>query len=292
MSSLTNKESNEVLQAADTVLSALSEYPNVRVAGGVTNRNKQIMTWRLPDASLVQMYMNPENFRVSESKQIKQTRTKGGFVIQYWGDNLTKLDLSGTTGSAGVKGINVLRDIYHSENKAFELIAGVQTNELFNALVSDSIETGVGLIEKTSETLRNRNFVLRPSLASLAVGVTLYYQGIQYRGFFTEMTTTESVQKLGLFDYTISFMATEIRGRRENFMPWHREPLADDAVGQFVNATVGSIGNAFRKMVGMPANTTPNEFHPESAPLTFGGNSLASQFGLEATGGPAATRKR
>ncbi|KKM73672.1 hypothetical protein LCGC14_1408070, partial [marine sediment metagenome] len=166
--------------------------------------------------------------------------------------------------------------------------AASQTNELINIITSgnlDTINLGQQLVPRVAQQLRERNFILRPSLASLALGVILYYQGIQYKGFFTEFTMTESIGKLGLFDYNMTFMSTEIRGQRENFMPWHREPLADDPTGQLVNAMVSLAGNAVRKLAGLaPQQVAPEQFHPESAPLTFGGNSFSSQFGMEATG--------
>lgn len=293
---LSKSDAEQMIQAAGEVVAATSDYPNMRLPSGVNNRRQQIMTWRIPNGTLIQMYINPQSFQVAENKQITTTKTKGGFVIQYWGDNLTKLSIQGTTGSSGVKGIQVLRDIYHSENRAFELIAASQANELSNTSNYTPALTGnfnVNLLDSTAKTLRERNFIIRPTLGSLAVGVSLFYQGAQYKGFFSDFVMTESVEKLGLFDYNISFVATEIRGRRENFMAWHREPIADDAEGQLLNAFVSKAGNALRGLIGMnPQQTVPTEFHPENAPLSFGGSSVASQFGLEATGlfGPA--RKR
>ena len=266
-----------------STLNAMSDLPNTRLGAGVTNRDKQIMTWMLPNGSTVQMYINPESFVVAESKQIQQIRTKGGFVVQYWGDNLTRLTLTGTTGSSGVKGINILRDIYRSENRIFEVVAASQTNSLINEFQSSvsNANSASGLVSYMSQQLRNRNFILRPSLASLALGITLFYQGIQYRGFFTSMTTTEDVNRLGLFQYSIEFMATDIIGRRNNFMAWHREPMADDPTGQLVNALVSKAGNAVRGLFGLdPQQNTPTQYHPGSSPLTYGGNSLAADFGF------------
>lgn len=278
----------QVTNVAADILNSLEDLPNTRTATGVSNRDKQIMTWRLPNGSLVQMYINPQSLVVNESKQISQVRTKGGFAIQYWGDNLTKINIEGTTGSSGIKGINILRDIYHIENRNFSDIAGAQANELFSALQTGYIgdeSFGSKSIANYAKTLRERNFLLRPSLASLAVNVTLLYQGIQYKGFFLEMTVTEDVQRLGLFNYSMTFMATEIRGRRDNFMAWHKEPLADDMTSQLVNALVGKAGNALRGLVGLsPQQITPQEFHPENAPLTYGGDALSSQMGFERTG--------
>lgn len=264
----------KLLKNVTTTLNALEDLPNTRMAMGVSNRDKQIMTWMLPNGTTVQMYINPESFVVAESKQIQQTRTKGGFVVQYWGDNLTRLTLTGTTGSAGVKGINILRDVYRSENRIFEVVAASQTNALINSFNNASLDgqnSAGGLVSYMAAQLRNRNFLLRPSLASLALGITLFYQGISYKGFFTSMTTTEDVNRLGLFQYNIEFMATDIIGRRSNFMAWHREPMADDPTGQLVNAMVSSAGNAVRGLFGLsPQNNTPTQYHPGSSPLTFG----------------------
>lgn len=266
--------------AALGVARALSPGPNVRLAEGITNRNRQIMTWRLPNGSSVQMYINPENFQVRESKQISSVRTKGGFVMQYWGDNLTQLTLSGTTGSSGIKGIQALRDIYRSENKAFELVAITQSRDLLNEIQNGfDINNAGDALRDLGDRLAQRNFVLRPSLASLALSVLLFYQGVQYKGFFTEFSMTESVSKLGLFDYSMTFMATEIRGNRKNFMPWHREPLADDLAGQLLNG----VGNALRGLVGLDQQA-PQQFHPENSPLSFGGSSLTSRVGIDSTG--------
>ena len=263
-------------ESLNSYMNRINPPPNVRLAYGITNRNKQVMTWRLPNGSSVQMYMNPENFQISESKLIQPTRTKGGFVVQYWGDNLTRLSLSGTTGSSGIKGINILRDVYRSENRAFELVAATQMNELINLVSQETTDAQVSDATRTlANELRNRNFIFRPSLASLAVGVTLFYQGVQYKGFFTEFSVTESIQKLGLFDYNMTFMVTETRGSRENFMAWHKEPVADDIAGQFLNG----VGNTIRNWIGL-SQQAPEQFHPENAPSTFGESSLAASLGI------------
>lgn len=270
--------------ALNQIQSLLYDPPNVRLGHGITNRNQQIMTWRLPNGSAVQMYINPENFSVAESKQITETRTKGGFVVQYWGDNLTKLSLSGTTGSAGIKGIQVLRDVYRAENHAFELVAATQREKLIEIARETGIDDAniAGTMFNVAQENRKRNFILRPTLASLALSVMLFYQGVQYRGYFTEFSMTESVQKLGLFDYNMAFTVTEIRGSRNNFMPWHKEPLADDMAGQLVSGVINAVGNSLRSLAGLPQQAqNPEQFHPENAPLTFGnGTSFSAGLGI------------
>ena len=265
------KLGKQVQRASNTLM----RYPHVRSGGGVTDRNAQIMTWRTPNGCTIQMYINPENLSIRESKHITQTRTKGGFAIQYWGENLTQLTLTGTTGSSGIKGINILRNIYRSENKNFDLVAQQQQNDIEESrdAVNPSATDSSTMLTRVASTVQRRNFLLRPSLASMAVSVILFYQGVQYKGFFTEFQTVESIEKLGLFTYTITFMATETLGERKNFMPWHKEPMADDMAGLLIN----KVGNYFRSMASLTAQP-PETFHPENAPGTFGGNSVAAMM--------------
>lgn len=258
----------------------LERAPFYRTAYEVNRRDEQVMTWRMPNGSAVQMYINPENFVVRESKQITETRTKGGFVIQYWGENLTKITLSGTTGSSGIRGINVLRDIYRSENSGFELIAAqmvADVEEVQNAVSTSDLSLGLALEDRALE-LQKRNFLLRPSLASMAVNILLFYQGVQYKGFFNDFTVTESVAKLGLFDYAISFTSVETRGQRQNFMGWHKEPMANDIPGALIN----KVGNIARGWVGLSPQP-PESFHPANANYTFGGTSLSGLVGMRST---------
>ncbi len=62
-----------------------------------------------------QLYINPTSFSIKESKLVRSDLTKGGYVVQYFGEQLQVIDVSGTTGSSGVEGINILRDIYRHE---------------------------------------------------------------------------------------------------------------------------------------------------------------------------------
>lgn len=271
----TAKKASEFLAGA---VSLFKPFPNVRMGYGITNRDQQVMTWRIPSGSSVQMYINPQNFEVKEAKQISSIRTKGGYVVQYWGEQLPNLSIRGTTGSSGIKGINVLRDIYRSEMSAFDLVAAQQLSEVQQVLASaPTLEDG-NITEPLTEAanrIRNNNFLLRPSLASLAASVLLFYQGVQYKGFFTEFSVTESVDRLGLFDYSMTFMATDISGRRNNYLPWHKEAMAEDMAGQLING----IGNALRRAVGM-SDQLPTQYHPDNASYSFGGNTLAPALGL------------
>jgi len=274
---LSSKQLQQLHNAGQDLTNALTPTPHFRASFGVNRRTDQIMTWRVPNGSSVQMYINPQSFVVRDSKQISETRTKGGFVVQYWGENLTQISITGTTGSSGIRGINVLRDIYRSEMRGFDLIAAQTIADL------DEVRSGLSInentldvaLENTANKINERNFLLRPSLASLAASVLLFYQGVQYKGYFKDFAVTENTTNLGLFDYTMTFMATETRGQRKNFMAWHKEPLADDLAGQLING----VGNAVRGFFGLTPQA-PEAFHPETAPLSFGGNAVAATLGL------------
>jgi hypothetical protein len=182
---------------------------------------RSLIQWQLPHLGsnqFLEMYVNPQNIQFSSRKEINKIRTKGGFIAQYWGEDLDTINIQGTTASSGIEGINALRDIYRSEQLA--LI---------------EIVTRTSLIDKR-----------RQSLMQLAASVVMWYQGQGYRGYFLDMNYTESVGTLGLFDYVINFQVTETLGnRRKNFLPWHRHPWSTTETpnqSNNQNATGGGYG--------------------------------------------------
>jgi hypothetical protein len=187
------------------------------------------------------MYINPQQIKIMHSKVIQHVRTKGGFIIQYGGENLDQIIINGTTGSAGMEGINILKAIYRSEQLAFEGIAAALEEQLSNVQLDQSIGSiltsaqqsgsaagsgflvGQNVLQITSQLFNGLNHP-RPTLASLASNIDMFFQGILYRGYFKSFSVTESVQKLGWFDYDIEFNAYATQGSRHNFMPWHKQP--------------------------------------------------------------------
>jgi hypothetical protein len=204
------------------------------------------------------MYLNPQSFAINEQKLIKPTMTKGGYTVQYWGEELTKITANGTTGSAGIEGINVLRDIYRHEQIRFRDMLDKRRadEELRNKVkvagggnLSDSV-TGLGIIDAALGGLGGRvvsgassimdsfrepyeeesfdTFSLPPSLATFATSIDMYYQGEIFRGFFTTFSYNETASEPGHFTYQFAFTVTRRSGERLNFMPWHKNPLNAD----------------------------------------------------------------
>ena len=210
------------------------------------------------------LYVNPDSFNISNSKIIRESQTKGGFMVQYWGEQLTTVELRGTTGSAGIEGINIIKDIYRHEqlqiSKVIEerdrMLAQEAIDQSINSYknlnnkglgvaaseVADTLLTGgsiTNLVEGFVSTVEsivnifdsgNADYTpamtpSTPTLAAFATNIQMYHDGIFYRGYFQNFGYNESSEKPGIFDYNLSFKCTRLYGDRKNFMPWHRDPL-------------------------------------------------------------------
>jgi hypothetical protein len=215
-----------------------SKVHNFRPATNVRN----IMHWLIPQGPVVQMYINPQNISYNYKKGITPTRTKGGYTIQYWGEELTVLNISGTTGTSGIEGINVLEDLYRNEQVQFDPYALYLQSQINQSNQSPSLSTLfgspspsaspgsspgasiAGALLGAAQQIAAPSSQQPPTLASLAMTVEMYWSGEVYRGFFTSFTVRESVDHLGMFFYDLSFSVTQKRGFRSNFLPWHRSP--------------------------------------------------------------------
>jgi len=237
-----------------------SRVPNYRTA--VTKRS--VVKWLVPEQPMIEMYVNPENITYSYKKEINKQRTKGGFALQYWGEDLATLRISGTTGTSGIEGINILYDIYRNEQLMFDpyalalaaesdrlrqqelsedifglgglngnaanlgtsIISGVLLGAAGNVAnsVGNSLGRALGSVESSvvgGNPTATRN---KPTPASLAFTVEMYWSGEVYRGYFTDFVVDERSEVLGMFTYTMNFVVTQKRGYRQNYLGWHRSP--------------------------------------------------------------------
>jgi len=206
---------------------------------------RELMAFKIPTLGVIQMYINPQNFVINSKKQINEVRTKGGFVMQYWGEMLDEIRLSGTTGTAGIEGINILRDVYRAEQDSFSAVGAALVNKIqgsLNALFSN-IGSSLTAGRDVNKWL-NLNASVRPTLASMAASVELTFQGVTYKGYFKSFSVTERAEQPGLFDYDMSYFSFARRGKRANFMPWHRSPThgpanSDDFSPNYKNIAEG-----------------------------------------------------
>lgn len=224
-----------------------------------------------------QLYINPQNFNINDKKFIKSDLTKGGFVTQYWGEDLTRIDIGGTTGSSGIEGINVLRSIYRHEQGQYRKLLNDRRRQLAEEAASlqaqaissaesrnigtnlaelitggaftqtiDGVKNAVELIGNAirgDSEIERRTFSAIPTLAALATNVDMYYQGEFFRGYFERFDVKESAASPGLFDYSTAFVVTRRTGIRNNFAPWHRTPLDISGVSQMSKSVTEAKGD-------------------------------------------------
>lgn len=201
-------------------------------------RTRQLIVWRVPSIGFVKMYINPQQMVITEKKAITKQRTKGGFIVQYWGEELTTIRLEGNTGSSGIEGINILRKVYRAEQDAFQKVAqqmadrahSYSASSLGANLMSPTTSIGAKIGNMVSGLLGGAtSSPLLPTLGSLAMSVEMFYQGVVYKGIFEDFTITEGVtQGVGIFTYTLTFTVLDRRGSRVNFAEWHRSPAVVD----------------------------------------------------------------
>jgi hypothetical protein len=210
---------------------------------------RNMVRFFVPETGIVEMYINPQNMKYQDKKHLNKTRTRGGYVLQYWGEELGRVNVSGTTGSSGIEGINVLHDIYRNEQVSFDPYALVLANEIdarsSNADIFGDFPPGslgdaftsigqsaasslsssfFGLVDNAVENGSLNYTRPKPTLASLAFSIEMYWSGWVFRGFFEDFSVDENSQRIGLFDYNFTFTFTQKRGVRTNFFAWHRSP--------------------------------------------------------------------
>tara|TARA_B100000131_G_scaffold178253_1_gene171950 strand:- start:4184 stop:5200 length:1017 start_codon:yes stop_codon:yes gene_type:complete len=215
-----------------------------------------------------QLYINPTSFDITDGKITQANQTKGGFIVQYWGEKLTTISITGTTGSSGIEGINILRSIYRHEQIRMREILAERQRKIAQNTVQSATESALAAQESSGaggtlgaiadvatggafsravdgfsnaidiitdpfsgagqSSLDRRAFGSTPTMAALATNIDMFYQGEYFRGYFTDFTVKESAQEQGLFTYTLSFTVTRRTGYRGNFMRWHRNPYEYD----------------------------------------------------------------
>ena len=217
----------------------------------------------MSDREVVPLYINPSSIQTNYAKNIAETQTIGGFIIQYWGDRITTMSIGGTTGSGGIDAINILHQVYKAEQIQFKKILLKRQVELavkIKEAEAASQETGtIDTLEALDQVLFNgafSNFAngvsetmdffksavagndvssaspvrLLPTMSALAVSLDMHFQGKVFRGYIESMSVTENGASPGHFDYTIQFKSLKEYGERTNFMPWHINPR--DASGK------------------------------------------------------------
>lgn len=232
-----------------------------------------ILSSSVGDRKVVPLYINPNSFQTNYAKNISETQTIGGFIIQYWGDRITTISIQGTTGSGGIDAINILYDVYKSEQTSFRNMMIVRRQQLQAAIkdsqsgtedlnigqaldqvllngafseIANGISETMDYFKKaiTGEEIEKSSVELMPTLSAFAVSLEMHFQGKIYRGYIESMNVTENSNAPGHFDYTIQFKSLKEYGERKNFMPWHINPR-DESGNPVQKPRVGPNGQNY-----------------------------------------------
>ena len=184
---------------------------------------RQLMVWELYNGTFIEMYVNPQNVTFTLNKKITPTRTKGGFIVQYWGDELEVIQMNGTTGSSGIEGMEILNDLYRSEQLGDSGMANLQSVYSRLSTHQHADDTHKKLSgspplspEWSASKARSTDLVAR------ATQVVLWYGKKRYYGIFTNFSITEAAAHPGEYIYSLSYSVWKTYGRDVNYMPWHR----------------------------------------------------------------------
>jgi len=197
-------------------------------------RQRDVAHWYVPEVGIINMFINPQSISYDNKKIINRQLTKGGFMVQYWGEDLTTLRIHGHTGSSGFEGINVLYEIYRAEQYLFDPLALTMAADSSITGLNSIINSTLGNLGSFGNSIANATLGVLgldpatqniapstiPSLASIALGIELYYAGLIFHGYFESFSVNESVDPLGIFTYDIAFVVTQRRGYRINGFPW------------------------------------------------------------------------
>lgn len=262
------KDVNDGFPLSSNIPADGNGLPTTKYRDKYTGRlQRNIIKWFIPEFGIVNMYVNPQSISYNYKKNIQKERTKGGYSLQYWGEELTTLTIQGNTGSSGIEGINVLYEIYraeqyaidgaalkveaannNAENLATQAIEGAfgSIGGLIGGSLGNEIGKGIGSFITGSETIIPR---INPSLAQYAFTVEMYYGGAVFRGYFESFTINEKASEFTL-DYTIQFTVTQQRGYRPNYFPFHKNPyFSPTSEDQSIYTYDKSFTNSFNRQI-------------------------------------------
>jgi len=145
------------------------------------------------------MLINPENLDTSYSALINETRTLGGFVHEYWGEQLTSLSASGKTAMF----VDTDKGITNKDNRSTE------SYKYFISLLNIYKNNGKGYFTEFNTSASKAN---PTKIASLGV-VVMVFDKRQYDGYFESFTHTEDSSKPFNLEYSFSFKVIRILGQ-------------------------------------------------------------------------------
>ena len=153
-------------------------------------KNKRAIKWVLPNVSPLIMLVNPMNLDLSYNQLVNETRTLGGFLEEFWGEQLTTLSGSGQSALFYNDGGLTNKDLVNTEGYVN-----------FQRLVNIYRNNGKGYSDSRFGTGTN---VTSTKIKSFGV-VKMFYMNKSYEGYFDSFNTRRMADKPFNFEYDLSF---------------------------------------------------------------------------------------
>ena len=163
--------------------------------------NKIPIVWRIDDIANpppeLTMLVNPGNLDATYTQMINETRTLGGFIQEFWGEQLTTLSSSGRT--ALTYGLDGLSNADARQSSAYENFSRLVDVYRCNGKDYTALNT---FVKQTNDIDRITNLG----------AVVMSFQKVEYSGYFDSFTVREIGEKPFYFEYDFSFKVIRIIG--------------------------------------------------------------------------------
>ena len=163
--------------------------------------NKLAIIWRIEDITNpppeLTMLVNPGNLETTYTQLINETRTLGGFVQEFWGEQLTTLSSSGRT--ALTYGLGGLSNKEARQSSAYENFVRLIDIYRCNGKDYKTLKTFVS-DAKNPDRIINVGTVI------------MSFDKNEYSGYFDNFTVREIGDKPFYFEYDFSFKVLKIIG--------------------------------------------------------------------------------
>ena len=167
------------------------------------DKNKHLISWRIeglrdtpPEFTLI---VNPVNLDISYTQLVNETRTMGGFLQEYWGEQLTTLSAAGRT--AMFFGSEGLTNYESRDSEAYQNF--IRLLNLYKCNGKEYID------ETQRQTLATK---ANPDRIVGFARVIMIYMNKEYEGYFESFTYKEMAEKPFYIEYDFSFKVNKIIG--------------------------------------------------------------------------------
>lgn len=170
-------------------------------------KNKQVISWRiiglvsLPPT--LTMMINPSNLDLNYTQLVNETRTLGGFIQEFWGEQLTTLSASGQTAMFYDEGgiTNKNSRISESYQNFIRLVNIYKNNgKDYQQIPSNYTEQAKKVASQNPNSIKSFG------------AVVMTYMGKEYEGYFESFSFKEMAEKPYNFEYDFSFKIVRIIG--------------------------------------------------------------------------------